>query len=295
MKKYVIAGSIGHISKPIVQQLEKAGNDVSVITRSNERVEEIEKLGAKALVGSVQDAIFVKDALKGADAVYTMIPPIWQTNDWRASQNEVGRNYVDAIRRSGLQYVVNLSSIGAHVDGIGPADGLHDLEKMLNAISGLNIKHLRPSYFFNNLMAQIGLIRQAGFMGANYGDEREKLLLVHTNDIAAAAAEELLYLKFTGNSVRYIVGDERSGKEIAEVLGKAIGKDLEWVLFSDEQQKNGFIQAGVPEVHATEYTQMGKAMREGKIQADARRNKPALSPTKLEDFAQEFAAAFKHS
>jgi hypothetical protein len=181
------------------------------------------------------------------------------------------------------------------VDGIGPADGLRDLEKMLNAISGLNIKHLRPSYFFNNLMAQIGLIRQAGLMGANYGDEREKLLLVHTNDIAAAAVEELLYLKFAGNSVRYIFGDERSGQEIAEVLGKAIDKHLKWVLFSDEQQKDGLLKAGVSEVHATEYTRMGKALREGTIQADARRNKPALSPTKLEDFAKEFAAAFKHS
>jgi hypothetical protein len=107
--------------------------------------------------------------------------------------------------------------------------------------------------------------------------------------------EELLNLKFNGNSVRYIVGDERSGNEIAEILGKSIGKDLKWVLFSDEQQKNGLLQAGVSEVHAAEYTQMGKAMREGTIQADARRNKPVLSPTKLKDFAEEFAAAFEHS
>lgn len=293
MKKYIITGSIGHISKPIVQQLVKEGKDVSVITSTHDRVREIEKLGAKALAGSVLDGAFVEKAFNGADVVYTMIPPIWQTNDWRASQNIVGRNYSDAITRGGLQYVVNLSSIGAHIDGIGPADGLHDFEKMLNAISGLNIKHLRPSYFFNNLMAQIGLIKKAGFMGANYGDDGEKLLLVHTNDIAAAAVEELLNLKFTGNSVRYIFGDERSGKEIAEVLGKAIGKDLKWVIFSDEQQKNGLLQAGVSEVHATAYTQMGKAMREGRIQAHARMNKPALSHTKLEDFAVEFAAAFR--
>ncbi|MFZ6013165.1 MAG: NmrA family NAD(P)-binding protein [Bacteroidota bacterium] len=293
MKKYIITGSIGHISKPIVQQLVKAGKEVSVITSSSDRVKEIEALGAKALVGSVQDVAFVNQAFKGADVVYTMIPPIWQTNNWRASQNEVARNYADAIRANGVKYVVNLSSIGAHAgNGIGPVDGLYDFEQLLNKIHGLQVKHLRPSFFYYNFMAQIGLIKQAGIMGANYGNG-EKMFLVHTNDIAAAATEELLDLKFTGNSVRYIFGDERSGKEVAEVLGKAIGKDLQWVSFTDEQQKEGLLQAGLSETHASSYTQMGKALREGIMQADARKNKPsALSPTKLEDFAKEFAAAF---
>jgi hypothetical protein len=30
------------------------------------------------------------------------------------------------------------------------------------------------------------------------------------------------------------------------------------------------------------------------MQEDARKNKPALSPTKLEDFAKEFATAFNN-
>jgi hypothetical protein len=128
-------------------------------------------------------------------------------------------------------------------------------------------------------------------MGANWGNG-EKIFLVHTNDIAAAALDELLNLNFTGHSVRYILGDERSGKEIASVLGKAINKELNWVVFTDEEQKQGLLQAGVPETHAQGYTDMGKALREGVMQNDARKNKPALSPTKLEDFAKEFAAAY---
>lgn len=292
MNNYIITGSIGHISKPIVEGLVKAGKNVTVVTSSFDRVAEIEKLGAKALVGQVQDAAFVTTAFKNADVVYTMIPPIWQTNNWKASQLEVAKNYADSIRSNGVKYVVNLSSIGAHVGkGIGPVDALHDFEKMLNNIPGLNGKHLRPSFFFYNFMAQIGLIKQAGIMGANYGDG-EKLFLVHPKDIAGVALEELMNLKFTGNSVRYIIGDERSGKEIATVLGKAIGKDLNWVVFSDEQQKQGMLQAGLSETHATGYTDMGQAIREGFMQDDARKNKPALTGIKLEDFAKEFTAAF---
>ena len=51
MKTYVITGSIGHISKPIIEGLLRAGNEVRVITSNNDRVTEIETLGAKALVG----------------------------------------------------------------------------------------------------------------------------------------------------------------------------------------------------------------------------------------------------
>ncbi|MEX1238173.1 MAG: NAD(P)H-binding protein, partial [Cyclobacteriaceae bacterium] len=108
MKNYVITGSIGHISRPVVEGLVKAGKTVDVITTSNERVKEIEKLGARAVVGSVQDALFVLRAFENADVVYTMIPPIWQTLDFRASQDEVARNYADAIRENGVKYVVNL-------------------------------------------------------------------------------------------------------------------------------------------------------------------------------------------
>ena len=99
-------------------------------------------------------------------------------------------------------------------------------------------------------------------------------------------------MNFKGNGVRYIIGDERSGKEIANVLGKSIGKDLNWVVFTDEQQKQGLLQAGLSETHANGYTNMGQALREGVMQEDARKHKPAFASTKLEDFATEFTAAF---
>lgn len=292
MKKYVITGSIGHISRPVVEGLVKAGKSVDVITSSNERVKEIEKLGAKAKVGSVQDASFIRNAFKNADVVYTMIPPIWQTSNLRASQDEISRNYANAIREHEIKYVVNLSSVGAHAgNGVGPVDGLAFLEGLLNDIPGLNVRHLRPSFFYYNFMSQIGLIKNAGIMGGNYATG-EKLFLVHPDDIAKAALEELLNLNFKGTSVRYIIGDQRSGNEIASALGKAIGKDLKWVEFTDEQQKQGMLQAGMPETHAESYTIMGKALREGLMQGDAAKNKPAFAAIKLEDFAKEFAAAY---
>jgi hypothetical protein len=69
----------------------------------------------------VQDVEFLKKAFAGADAVYTMSPPNYNTNDMKASITEVEKNYVEALKANNIKYVVNLSSIGAHAaDGCGP-------------------------------------------------------------------------------------------------------------------------------------------------------------------------------
>jgi uncharacterized protein YbjT (DUF2867 family) len=293
MKKYVITGSLGNISRPVVEGLVKQGKEVKVITSKADKTKEIEKLGAKALVGDVNDGAFVKEAFKDAEVVYTMIPPIWQTTDWRKDMNRIADNYISALQGSGVKYVVNLSSVGADVgQGCGPVDGLYDFEQKLNKLSGIQVKHLRPSYFYHNFLAQIPMIKSAGIMGGNFGGNGT-VFLVHPKDIAAAALEELLNLNFTGSSVRYIAGDEKKGQEIASTLGKAIGKDLNWVEFTDEQQRQGLLGAGLPEAIATEYTNMGNAIRNDFMQAGLRKHKPTLSSTKLEDFAKEFAAAYK--
>lgn len=290
MNNYIITGSIGNISKPVVTGLVKAGKNVTVITSNAEKVKDIEQLGAKALVGSVSDKAFVKKAFAGAEVVYTMIPPIWQTSNWRASQNEVGQAYIEAITSNNIKYVVNLSSLGAHQkEGVGPVNALHDFEQGLNAIPGLNVKHLRPSSFYYNLLAQIGLIKHAGIMGANYGEQ--KIALVHPRDIAEVVLQELLDLKFSGNSVRHIVSDERTGSDVAKVIGKAIGKELPWVVFSDADQLKGMLDGGVPQTHAPSYVEMGAALRNGKMQERLSEEK-TVGRTKLEDFAKEFAAAY---
>lgn len=293
MKKYVITGSIGHISKPVVEGLVKAGKEVSVITSNATKTAAIEALGAKALVGSVSDPDFVRGAFQNADVVYTMIPPIWQTPNWRAAENEVGKAYTDALQGSTVKYVVNLSSIGAHLgNGVGPVDGNADFEKMLNGLPDIHVKHLRPGYFFYNFLHKIDMINHAGILGDNFGLDGQKIPLAHTRDIAAVAVEELLNLSFTGKSFRYILSDHRTMQDVARVLGNAIGKNIPWVVFTDEQALKGALDAGVPASHAGPFTEMGEALRSGRMQEDLEKHNPTPGPTKLEDFAAEFQAAF---
>ncbi|MDB5276006.1 MAG: NmrA family protein [Ferruginibacter sp.] len=292
--KYVITGGAGHIAAALTEKLLKAGHSVTIIGRTAGNLQGLVSQGATAAVGSLEDAGFVTATFAGADAVYTMIPPNFATDNFRQYQKNVASNYIAAIKANNIQRVVVLSSIGAHMGiGAGPVDGLAEYEGLLNRLTDVNIKVLRPSYFMYNLFNMIPLIKNMQIMGANFGGSGEKLVLVHTNDIAAAAAEELLALHFTGNTIRYVAGDERTGADIAAVLSNAINKPgIPWVEFTDEQSLQGMKQAGLTEEFAASYTAMGKALREGKMQEDYWKNHPALSSTKLEDFAKEFAAAY---
>src|SRR6478609_898234 len=103
--KYVLTGSTGHITKPAAQQLVKAGHQVTIITSNADKVKEIETLGAKAAVGSVQDSSFLKSIFAGADAVYIMIPPNFGVTDWLAYQKQVADNYTSAIKASQIKNV----------------------------------------------------------------------------------------------------------------------------------------------------------------------------------------------
>ena len=178
---YVITGSLGHISKPLVQQLVQAKHHVTVITSRAENAAAIEALGATAAVGSIEDATFITNTFAGADAVYLMIPPKWSVDNWYAYQQQVADNYVAAIKQNNIPHVVLLSSIGAHLrKGAGPIDGLGYLEEQLNTLTNTHSLFLRPSYFFYNLFTQIDLVKNAGIFGSNFSGN-EKLVLVTNN------------------------------------------------------------------------------------------------------------------
>jgi len=293
--KYVITGGAGNISKPLTEKLLEAGHEVTIISRSPENIKSLTGLGAKAAIGSVEDIAFLKTAFAGADAVYTMVPPNYATSDMKASIAEVGKNYAAALKTSNVKYVVNLSSVGAHLpDGVGPVSGLYRVEQSLNELKNTNIKHLRPTYFFSNFLGNVGMVKNMNIIGGNFGGADFKMLLADPNDIAEVAFEELSNLNFTGHSARYIGSDERSTEDIAKILGAAIGKpQLPWVTFTDEQAYGGMLQMGLPENAAKNYAEMGHSMHDGSMFEDYWKHHPEkLGKTKLEDFAKTFAVVY---
>lgn len=292
--KIIITGSLGNISKPLAEKLLAEKHEITIISSKADKKPLIEAMGAKAAIGSVDDVDFLTATFKDADAVYTMVPPFFGASDWKKYIALIGENLATAVKASGVKYVVNLSSVGAHMpDGCGPVSGLYFTESALNSLEGVHVKHLRPGFFYTNFYANIGMVKHMGIIGSNYGAETT-MMLADPGDIAAVAAEELTNLTFTGKSIRYIASDERTAGEIAKTLGNAIGKpDLNWVEFGDADSLAAMQQNGLPEEVAKNYVEMGTALRSGEMAKEYNASKPVpLQRTKLETFAQKFAGAY---
>jgi uncharacterized protein YbjT (DUF2867 family) len=299
--KIIVTGSLGHISKPLTEELVGKGHSVTVISSKSERQKDIEALGAKAAIGTMEDADFLAATFKGADAVYVMeaLGPAGgysnQDLDIMAAISKLGNNYKKAIQQSGVKRVVHLSSIGAHTDqGNGLLAFHYHVEKIIDQLpSDVSITFMRPVGFYNNLLAFIPAIKTQGMIVSNYGGD-DKKPWVSPIDIAAAIAEEIT-TPFVGRKVRYVASEEISCNEIASILGAAIGKpNLKWVVISDEQLLKGMIASGMNPRIAAGLVEMNASAstRGGKFYEDYYRNHPVLGKVKIKDFAKEFAKVY---
>jgi uncharacterized protein YbjT (DUF2867 family) len=296
--KIIITGSLGHISKPLTEELVEKGHQVTVISSKSGKQKDIEALGAIAAIGTLEDVDFLTAAFTGADAVYCMVPPAdyFDHNlDLLAYYHRLGNNYAQAIRQSNVKRVVNLSTIGGNLEkGNGILLGAHDVEEILNKLpSDVAITHMRPTSFFYNLYGYTDSIKNQGVIAANYGAE-DIVPWVSPIDIGAAIAEEIV-TPLAGRKVRYVASDERTCNDTANVLGAAIGKpDLKWTIVSDEQMQSGLEAVGMNPRIAAGMVEMYAGFHSGLLSEDYYRHKPkVLGKVKLEDFAEEFAATFR--
>lgn len=296
---YVISGATGNTGKPIVQTLLAAGKKVRALGRSEQKLSELVTQGAEAAIGDLTDARFLSRAFQGATALYAMIPPNFAAQDFRGYQNSVADAMIQAVKNSDVKYVVTLSSIGAHLPAkAGVVQGLYDMEQRFNQLKGLQVLHLRPGYFMENLFGQIGTIKHMGVMGTPLKADL-KIPLIATRDIGAYAAKRLQQLDFKGTgNVEYLLGArDVSYGEIAQVFGKAIGNPgLKYVQFPfDEAKKAMMASWGLSESSADAMNEFVASMNSGQVLSDARRNSQNTTSTSLEAFVPIWAQVFQQS
>jgi uncharacterized protein YbjT (DUF2867 family) len=292
---YVILGATGNVGSKVTDILLQKGEKVRAVARSADRLRTLVRRGAEAMAGDGLNAEFLAQALKGASAVFTLIPPNLRPTDFLAYADAMGESIVAAIRKAGVAHVVNLSSIGAELsEGTGPIVGLHRQEKRLNAVPGLNVLHLRSAYFMENLLMNIDLIRSRGIAGsAIRGDGL--FPMIATKDIAASVADHLVKRDFTGSSVKYLLGQrDLSLIEATAVIGKKIGKPgLSYVMFPYDEAEKGLVAAGLSADMSRRYIEMSRAFNEGRVGAGLVRTPESTTPTSIEEFADVFAALYR--
>jgi len=291
----VVTGATGRTGSAATKELLAKGEQVRVVGRDAKKLARLVELGAEAFVGSVEEVASMTAAFDGASAVYLVLPEDIAQQDLRALQERVSDCYAAAIRDAQVRFVVNLSSIGAqHAKGTGPIVGLHNQEKKLNQIAGLNVLHLRAAYFMENLFMSIAPLRSMGALpGAFRGDV--KMPWIATKDIGEYAAGRLAARDFSGSSVQELHGQrDISMKEAAMVVGNAIGKpELAYMKMPSMMLEPALMSMGLPKKTVELLLEMWDGANAGLIVPEEARSPKNTTATALESFVTEvFAPAY---
>jgi uncharacterized protein YbjT (DUF2867 family) len=291
----VVAGATGTTGRPIVEALCRAGQPVRALARGRDKLEIARRLGAEPHQVDLTDSVGLARCFRGADAVYTLIPPSFAAPDFPAYQRQVASAVSDAVRRSEVQRVVLLSSLGAHLpSGGGVVQGLHELEEKLFEL-GIAVLSLRPGCFMENLVAMLPMVRQTGALGSLVrGAVRFPLLAAR--DVSQHAAARLLERDWRGNAVQYLLGPaDTCFDEIAGVLGRSFGKpDLAYVEMPRERAREVMRRGwGVSPSVADAFIETMEALNAGRLTEDARRDRKSTTPTTLEQFLPQLERAWR--
>jgi len=296
VRMYVVIGASGNTGHVVARNLLARGQKVRLVGRSATKLQALAADGAEIFIGDLTDPSSLTKAFHQADAAYVMIPPDPASKDYRAYQDEVSSSLATALQNAKVKNVVALSSFGADkASGTGPVVGLHNLEQKLDQISDRNVLHLRPGYFMENTLPQVGAIRMLGSAVSPLRPDL-KLPMIATRDIGAVAANALLRLDFRGKSTQELQGErDLDYTEAATILGNAIGKpDLGYIQAPDNQILAAMVQMGMSENVAQLILEMSGALNRGHMKALEPRSATNTTPTKFETFVSEtFVPAFE--
>lgn len=291
----VVTGATGRTGRRVAEILLAKGKQIRAVGRDANRLAPLVKLGAEPFVGNVESVDAMTRCFKAASAVYLVLPEDVSQQDLRAHQEQVSDSYAAAVSKANVQFVVNLSSIGAqHSKGTGPIVGLHNQEQKLDQIAGLNVLHLRAAYFMENLFMSVGPVRTMGLLPGGLRADAP-MPWIATQDIAAYAATRLSAHDFSGSSTQELQGQrDISMKEAATVVGNSIDKPhLEYAQMPSAMLEQALLQMGLPKRTAELIIEMWDGANAGLIVPQEKRSAINTTPTTLEWFVKNvFAPAY---
>jgi uncharacterized protein YbjT (DUF2867 family) len=261
---YVISGVTGHVGSAAAKELLAKKKSVKVIVRDAAKGVVWAQQGAQLAVGSLDDVLFLTGALKGAEGFFALLPPNFAVPDLYAAQRKTSDAISAAVKASGVPHVVLLSSVGADLSsGNGPIKGLNYLENALRG-TGTTLSAIRAGYFQENIANSLAPARQGGIF-PNFMATADYLVpMIATKDIGRLAAELLLAKPAKSENVD-LRGPAYSVRQAAQLLGKALGKELKVVDIPSAGHVEALTKAGFPEHIAKSFAEMYDGFGKGRI------------------------------
>jgi uncharacterized protein YbjT (DUF2867 family) len=287
-RKIVILGATGTVGSKIALNLLNDGHEVTLVARHTDKLERYRSLGAEIIAADITDVETLTNAFKNADSAFVLLPDNVKANNTRLFQRNVTGSIIEAIEKSGIRYIVNMSSLGSHMhEGNGIMGGTGEQEVRLNQLNDVNVLHIRSAYFMDNWLRIIGLVKAKGIAGTA-ADGDHAIPMVDTRDVAKIAAAHLANLDFTGKSVHAVMGPrDYTYREFTSIIGHAIGNpELPYVQVPVEQAKQVFLGNEFSEDFVDNLLGMATAIKTGFMNYQER-DASTTTPTTAEQFVNQ--------
>lgn len=279
----------GHVGSAVTDFLLDFGGDIHVklLGRRPEKLKDFVRRGVETAIGAQDDADYLVKATKGIDALFWATPPSYGSDDLRAFQNRLGMAAATAIRTNKIPRVVNLSAVGAHWDsGVGAIGGLHDVEGLINGV-GCHVTHLRPGFFFENLLWQLDAIRTWGRISLPISGSRP-FPMIATRDVGRAAAGRLANKDWSGHVVRELHGPaDLTFRQVAKILSQVLERKIVYVKCDPQEARDAMLEKAMSENAADLMLEMYDAVETGKLWTTQPRSAETTTSTTLAEFARE--------
>ena len=261
---FVVAGVTGHVGAVVASELLSHGEKVKVIVRDAQKGAAWSKKGAEVAVGTLGDVRFLTETLKGAEGFFALVPPNYQASPFLESQYKVADAIATAVKESKVPHVAVLSSVGSDLpSGTGPILATHRLEQQLRTGSAI-LSIVRAGSFAENVGMALGMAREKGIFISMSPSADYAVPQIATHDIGMLLAHQLL-LPPARSEVIDLYGPAYAPREIAEKLGKALGKKLEVVTIPASEQAAAMQKAGMNAEMANLMVEMNGSFASGRI------------------------------
>ena len=218
--QFLITGATGATGGAAAEQLLEQGRRVrAFVHRSDERAENLRKRGADIVVGDLLDFDSVRAALKNVDRAYFVYPI-------RPGLVQATAQFAQAAREAGIEAIVNMSQVSARSDAKSHSARDHWLAEQVLDWSGLNVTHIRPTYFAEWLLYLAPMIRQ-GAIYAPFTTGRHAPIA--GEDQGRVIAGILQNPQPHRGKVYPLYGPiELTYEEIAQIVGRVLGRRIEY-------------------------------------------------------------------